>query len=113
MTPAQLARLLALPLAARLSLAMEGGDGDWYNGRGGRLTLTPLRSPGPMSSHHIARGLAWAPCDCAVWMRAAFGEQWGRCLHGGEMRYWGGPNPGAPAATDPIDCALSALEVPR
>lgn len=107
-TPAQIARLMALPLAARRLLPEQGGPGWYVCDLVGSRPVVELRLMPP----RIVEGEAWAPCDTAAWMRAATptGGVWRvvnthaliRSTPWIDADDWSDP--------DPINCALAALE---
>lgn len=127
-TPAQLSRLLDLPLAARQRLAEQEGAGWWTPPDATVARWVPHPSPRCLgyegtdaSSHRLASGWAWLPADSAAFMRAATpaGGWWAARVGERESSWciYRGPT-GAPDddgdiladAPTALDCALTALE---
>ena len=123
MTPAQIARLLALPLEARQRLAEQPGPGCWcrydpFNGDPESFHVQEsagdiYRGSAALGAEEmIARGWAWAPCCALAWLGAATpeGRAWFGSGPGGVWAIYHADASTVAMSADPITCALAALE---
>ncbi|MFA5801259.1 MAG: hypothetical protein WC911_02155 [Thermoleophilia bacterium] len=115
MTPEQIKRLLALPVKWRKKLAEQEAPGRWFAMiHGEPMEMSddrPFNRPTDRCTlDAIDGGWAWAPCDSAAWMKAASeGLGWmigPTCVIDARSRSLMDTT----FSSNPIDCALLAME---